>query len=532
MTATQKQVAVFLLDQTRNTDYFCLFSELNYIMVSSNPPLIPEHISQRSFFRFFNKPVYLPLAIFILNFFLKIWYLDHRDLAMDEPFTVFYSQANLHDLFIMLKSENNPPLFFILLHFWIKLFGISVASVRFLPVIFSSLTAVFIYYTGKKYISGLVGLVASLLYTFSTYNMVFAHEARVYSLFAMLSTLSMLVFFSIHSKRSIRRIIMLAVVNALLVYSHFFGFFLILTQIIITGFITNFRKSMGFKFLLSVAGTFLLYLPYLPLLFFRYTQTIAQGTWVEKPIISDLYTMAWRFSNTPVATVLLLSLIITGTGFYLYRRFRHQIPSIPYVTAIMIWFFIPYFLMFLISFKQPIFLDRYTVFISVGYYLFIAVSIDLLSKSKWLSILLSLLTIGIMLITFTPDVDNKRRFNEAVQLVKSLKTPGTVVIICPPWLEYGFSYHYNLTIFKDYTHLRTRLNADHIYPVNSLEQLNSFNLDVITRIVYFEEWATLVDKEGKILKMLDGRYSKVKESLIYEKFTVHLYINNSPGKSL
>ncbi len=493
-------------------------------MADSDSLLSKDTTLKGSFFNSTNSSFYLPLAIFILNFILKIWCLDRRDLAMDEPFTVFFAQADLPDLFIMLKSENNPPLFFLLLHFWIKIFGISPISVRFLPMIFSSLTAVIIYLTGRRYLTGRVGLVAALLYTFSNYHMIFAHESRVYSLFAMLAALSMFIFFSFKSRKALKSIIFLAIVNALHVYSHFFGFILLLTQVIIITFIPQFRKRIGIKYLLSLAGTFLLYLPYIPFILFRFTQTIATGTWVDKPVVSDLYTMVWRYSNAPVVTVILLVLLFSGTGYYMFRLLRRQTSANPVITAIMIWFFIPYLLMFLLSYKQPLFLDRYTVFISVGYYLLIAVSIDLLCRPKWLPILLNVIVVGMMLFTFTPNPDNKRRFSEAVHFVKSIKTPATAVIICPSWLEYGFSYHYDLSGFRDYPKLRTHLNAGNIFPISTPEEIGNLNLEKNTRIIYFEEWAPIIDKEGKIRQMLDARFNKITETVNYKGFRIHLYI--------
>ncbi|HZX62210.1 MAG TPA: glycosyltransferase family 39 protein, partial [Bacteroidales bacterium] len=143
------------------------------------------------------KPWLIPIGLILLNFILKIFFLGSRDIAMDEPFTIFYSQVGFPALFEMLKTENNPPLFFLLLHFWIKVFSISAFSVRFLPFLFSTLTAPVIYLTGKRFFSVQSGILASLIFTFSNYHLAFSHEARVYPLFALLTCLSMYFFLSL-----------------------------------------------------------------------------------------------------------------------------------------------------------------------------------------------------------------------------------------------------------------------------------------------------------------------------------------------
>ena len=69
--------------------------------------------------------VYLPLFFILLGFVLKGLYLGSNSLGGDEPFSVYHSQLSLEHLLGIFQSENNPPLHFLLLHYWIKFFGIS-----------------------------------------------------------------------------------------------------------------------------------------------------------------------------------------------------------------------------------------------------------------------------------------------------------------------------------------------------------------------------------------------------------------------
>ena len=114
-----------------------------------------------------------PTLLLLINFAIKILYLNAGDIGGDEPFTIFYSQVDFETFANMMKNENNPPLFFLLIHYWIKLFGISAFSTRFLPLIFSTLTVLFIYKTGRKFFNTRLAVLASLIFTLSNFNIFF-----------------------------------------------------------------------------------------------------------------------------------------------------------------------------------------------------------------------------------------------------------------------------------------------------------------------------------------------------------------------
>ena len=83
------------------------------------------------------------------------------------------------------------------MHYWIKIFGIGAFAARFPALLFSSLSAVVLFKTGLKYFNLRTGLLTALFYTGSTFHMFYAHDARVYSLFFLLSALSLYFFLSL-----------------------------------------------------------------------------------------------------------------------------------------------------------------------------------------------------------------------------------------------------------------------------------------------------------------------------------------------
>ena len=62
------------------------------------------------------------LPILLLAFLLRIAYLDAQSLWWDEAFSVTVSSMDLHSLLIATLGDRvHPPLYYLVLHFWLTL---------------------------------------------------------------------------------------------------------------------------------------------------------------------------------------------------------------------------------------------------------------------------------------------------------------------------------------------------------------------------------------------------------------------------
>ena len=485
-----------------------------------------ESLKHKSIFEKYYIHIFF-FAFFALNFLLKIISLDSRDIANDEPFSVFWAQNSLKEIYNMLHAENNPPLHFVLLHFWIKIFGIDPFSVRFLSLLFSALTASVIFLIGTRFFNRFTGIASGLIFSFTTMHVYFSHEARVYTLFAFLAAVSLYIFLRIAENPGSRKLyIWLLVANLLLIYSHYFGFFIIFMEVFSLMF-TGQRKKMFKPLFFVFSGLAICYLPLL-IIFIERINTATGGTWVSSPETGQIYGFLNLFINDRLNMLVLILLIIAG-GILLVinKKLVSSAWSLMNEKTFLIysWFFIPYFIMFLVSYRIPMFIDRYILYTSIPFYIFIAILINSIFQNKKLKIIASVIFIGSMIFTINLNPDNFRRMKDLVTLVKELKTTNSAVFIAPDYADLGFTYHYNPEYFKNYKNYKKLLKSENIFPVATETETASFFSKVFTKCIYIQAGSEFQDPDNKIYNYIAAKYRKVETHKVYQIFLVHDFSN-------
>ncbi len=463
---------------------------------------------------------YLPIFFLLLGFVVKGLFLGANSLGGDEPFSVYHSQQSLDHLVGIFQNENNPPLHFLILHYWIRFFGISEFSVRMPSLIFSVFTVLFIYRIGLRFFNLRVAVIASLVFTFSTYQVLYAHEARAYTLMGFLTAVSMFCYLEIiHSKnKSTWLLFWFFLVNTLLIYTHFFGFFILFIQFF---FMLLQRKLVTefYRFLVLFVGVMLLtYSPYLLLILTRFSSA-AGGTWVSPPTgINALYEMLRAFSNAPVTAVFTLAGLVIGlVGLILKRK---QNPNRLATRLILCWFYIPFIFMFVISFWIPMFLDRYLMFIAIGFPLLIAISTDFILQKPKFRLLIPGFICLLFIITVKPNKTNKRKVRETVQLVKQLENDQTLVLIAPDHFTLNFIYYYDRELFKskDVEGAKKQLHERKLYCINSLEGVDYKHAK---RIILVDAASNFSAPNNNILNTLNAEFNQTNKQHVEEIFDIY-----------
>ena len=126
---------------------------------------------------------WLVIIIALIGGFLRVILLGTKGMWLDETFSVWLASHSVLDmLHWMVKIDQHPPLYYLLLHYWIALNGDTPNNVRLLSVLFGAGTIPIIYLIGKRMSGVVMGLAAAVLLALSLFNIYFAQETRMYTL--------------------------------------------------------------------------------------------------------------------------------------------------------------------------------------------------------------------------------------------------------------------------------------------------------------------------------------------------------------
>lgn len=188
--------------------------------------------------------IFLALILRLVNLNQSFW--------LDEAAQVIESARPLKDQF-SLPADFHPPLFHILLHFWM-IFGRSEIWIRMLPVLFGIGSVYLIYHVSEAIGKSKAGIWAAFFLSVSPYHIWYSQEARPYMLFVFLSLLA--------TDALIRnKWIFYTLISFFTLYSFYFSPFLFLSHL---AYILLFQRKQGKKFTLSILAALILFIPWLP----------------------------------------------------------------------------------------------------------------------------------------------------------------------------------------------------------------------------------------------------------------------------
>jgi uncharacterized membrane protein len=217
------------------------------------------------------------------------------------------SSLNYSSEMAVLKADVHPPLYFLTLNAWIRLFGKGERAVRGLSGLFYLLCVYGMYRLGRDLYGRATGLLCATIYLTSPLAILSAQFARMYSLLSLLSILSTWLYlqFSLKPRESPLPFVAYTVVNILGTFTHIAFFFVLFGQIVFH--ILFYRQMRIRRF---VAAILLSVIPYVilwgPVLLGQVAQSEEGLAWAKRPGIAKVAELLAFYGGVLWLTVPLL----------------------------------------------------------------------------------------------------------------------------------------------------------------------------------------------------------------------------------
>ena len=222
---------------------------------------------------------------------LRFWRLGAQSLWFDEFFTTqVVSKGKL--LSNIAGKEGTPPLYFIAVWGWTKLFGDTDTAFRSLSAIVGTATVPLAYAAAWELArSRRVARVAAVLVAVNPLFVWFSQEARAYSLFAFVGTLSLLFCVRARTRGRTHDLVLWGVASAAALSTHYFAIFLVLPEAVwlLLSHRRRWRRVLVGCIPLAVAGPFLY-------LFFSAQHAADNQDWITKTALGFRIAEAGRQS--------------------------------------------------------------------------------------------------------------------------------------------------------------------------------------------------------------------------------------------
>ncbi|MFQ6001473.1 MAG: glycosyltransferase family 39 protein [Anaerolineae bacterium] len=328
-----------------------------------------------------KRDLVLLCAILLLALALRSFRLDGQSLWSDEGVSVALAQRDIATIARDAAHDIHPPLYYYLLHLWVRLFGTSEMAVRSLSVLCGLLLVLFTYRLGIALFDDRVALVASFLAAISPFQIYYSQETRMYILLALQGAMSLFLFlkFARATKEEDAASLWptvafytLVITSAL--YTHYFAFTIFLVAnvayalwLLLTPSARKWRASLLWS--LSQLLVILLYLPWLN--FAReqlrtwpaISQPISLGFLAQE--VLRIFSLG-LFAQIGPSIFGFLAIALLGL---IPKKERDEGYSIAFVLTYLL---LPPLVMYLLSLSRPLYRPKLLLLATPGYLLLLA----------------------------------------------------------------------------------------------------------------------------------------------------------------
>ncbi len=195
--------------------------------------------------------------------------LMHGPFWIDEGLSVGIASFPFTEIPGELAKDGSPPLYYMLLHVWMSVFGSGVAATHALSLLFAVGSVPAALWAGWSLFGRRAGWAAAALAAFNPYLTIYAQETRMYALLSFLSILTAAAFLHAFAFRRRGYLPVFAALLVVMLYTHNWALFFTAGALIAFGLILKMssdRRALLKDGALAFGAAGLAYLPWVPTL--------------------------------------------------------------------------------------------------------------------------------------------------------------------------------------------------------------------------------------------------------------------------
>ncbi len=418
-------------------------------------------------------------ATVVLGALVRWAYIAKSSIWYDEGYTMMLAIRKPAEIWVADIRDVHPPLYYIVLHYWLRLFGTSEVAARSFSAVLMLGVIVVTYYLIKRLFSVSAARLAALFVAFGPYMVRFSQEARMYAMLTFL--IAAATFFLVRAVQEGKRqdYIIYALLMTAAIYTHYYTVFAAFVHWL---YLLNAKPIPSAKrknllnwifidkaWFAGMVGLVVLFLPWLPKAVGQFSK-VSAGFWIAGPPLDTLARTLIQFmtfnnldvpehaafkistlSFNPVSVAWHLAALIVFLGL-LVVAYRSNKAKRSQLFLLVSYALVPSIVVFLISLRRAIYLDRYFTFAAVAFYALLAVLLyldwgkkPLPSAARWLISAAILATMGWGISNVYAGENHHMR--DTANDIVSMHQPGDAVVSAELYTFFDMSYYmreYNL----------------------------------------------------------------------------------------
>lgn len=323
-------------------------------------------------------------AVLGLGGFLQFSFISKSSIWHDEGYSLLLAPQSLGEILVRTARDVHPPLYYLLLHFWTNMFGLSEVAVRSLSVVCILGLIIVMFLLVKRLFGPKPARLSAVFMALGPFLIRYGQEARMYALVAFLLALATHLLITALTSGSKKRLYLYALVMAAAFYTHYYAVFMVPVHWIYVMSRTlwgnkrtprrlDLRSLHWWLANYAVIGLFSFWLPTA----YRQFTRVQGGFWIPPVNLKTLPATMWQwlhfssFETIPLVLGLLIPIVFLG--ILIAATFLNKLQRKSLVLLGLWTVFGPLAIFFVSLLARPVFIDRYFVFAASALYPLLAV---------------------------------------------------------------------------------------------------------------------------------------------------------------